>query len=127
MKNIFKGYGPILVDFQTPKSVQGGTTYSDIPPVRHWPLIVGIATLNFLSNVPSFRQFLPPMVGITVFFSFFKHPAFPTIPLKETYYAQFLLVDMFPGCLNGMLVTCFGKKNRRIEHSLVLYTAVSQP
>ena len=34
---------------------------------------------------------------------------------------------MVPWCLHGMLVTCFGRKNWRIEHSKVLYTPVSQP
>ena len=34
---------------------------------------------------------------------------------------------VLPWCLHGMLVTCFGRKNWRIEHSKVLYTPVSQP
>ena len=40
---------------------------------------------------------------------------------------SFLLLGMVPWCLHGMLVTCFGRKNWRIEHSKVLYTPVSQP
>jgi len=42
-----------------------------IPPVRHGPQIVGMATLNFLSNVPLFRHFFPPVVGMKVFFKSF--------------------------------------------------------
>jgi len=49
--------------------------HSVIPPLRHGPQIVEMASLNFLSDVPSFRHFFPPMVGMAVCFflkKFFK-------------------------------------------------------
>ena len=49
------------------------------------------------------------------------------ILFKGDILCSFLLLGMVPWCLHGMLVTCFGLKNWRIERSKVLYTPVSQP
>ena len=67
----------------------------DIPPFRHGPQIVGMVTLIFLSNVPSFQDFFPPMVGMAVCFIFYKHSVIPTIPLAYLLFTIFIYYLLF--------------------------------